>query len=97
MVAVIRSTGVFRFPMMSMTSTAEHVTNALSSDSTGPGACLAPASIRCVRPAGPASNGQLLTYQFLKTGRYLVICMNRVHFLNDWMFGFVNVVGEEEK
>jgi hypothetical protein len=37
--------------------------------------------------------GQLITYQFLKTGRYLVICMNRVHFLNDWMFGFVNVVG----
>jgi plastocyanin len=41
-----------------------------------------------------ATNGQLLTYRFLKTGRYLVICMNRVHFLNDWMFGFVNVVGE---
>ena len=34
-------------------------------------------------PAGPTSNGQLLTYRFLKTGRYLVICMNRVHFLND--------------
>jgi hypothetical protein len=47
-------------------------------------------------PAGPTSNGQLVTYQFLKTGRYLVICMNRVHSLNDWMFGFVNVVGEGE-
>jgi len=44
-------------------------------------------------PAGPTSNGQLITYQFLKSGRYLVICMNRVHFLNDWMFGFVNVKG----
>ena len=44
-------------------------------------------------PAGPTSNGQLITYQFLKSGRYLVICMNRVHFLNDWMFGFVNVQG----
>ena len=44
-------------------------------------------------PAGAASNGQLITYQFLKTGRYLVLCINRVHFLNDWMFGFVNVVG----
>jgi len=44
-------------------------------------------------PAGPTSNGQLVTYQFLKTGRYLVICMNRTHSLNDWMFGFVNVVG----
>ena len=42
-------------------------------------------------PAGSTSNGQLVTYRFLKSGRYLVICMNRVHFLNDWMFGFVNV------
>ena len=46
-------------------------------------------------PAGPTSNGQLITYQFLKSGRYLVICMNRVHFLNDWMFGFVNVEGAD--
>lgn len=23
-----------------------------------------------------------------------VICMNRTHFLNDWMFGFVNVTGQ---
>ena len=45
-------------------------------------------------PAGPNSDGQLVTYRFLKTGRYLVLCMNRVHFLNDWMFGFVNVTGE---
>jgi hypothetical protein len=44
-------------------------------------------------PAGPTSNGQLISYRFLEPGRYLVICMNRVHFLNDWMFGFVNVVG----
>jgi hypothetical protein len=44
-------------------------------------------------PAGTTtpSDGQLITYRFLKTGRYLVICMNRTHFLNDWMFGFVNV------
>jgi hypothetical protein len=44
-------------------------------------------------PAGPTSNGQLISYRFLKTGRYLVHCMNRTHFLNDWMFGFVNVTG----
>jgi hypothetical protein len=44
-------------------------------------------------PAGATSNGQLITYRFLKNGRYLVICMNRSHFLNDWMFGFVNVRG----
>ena len=46
-------------------------------------------------PAGPTSDGQLISYRFLKTGRYLVICMNRTHFLNDWMFGFVNVVGND--
>jgi|KBSMisStaDraftv2_1062788.scaffolds.fasta_scaffold55331_1 hypothetical protein len=45
-------------------------------------------------PAGPISNGQLITYRFLKNGRYLVLCMNRVHFLNDWMFGFVNVADD---
>ena len=45
-------------------------------------------------PAGATSNGQLVTYQFLKTGRYLVICMNRSHFLNDWMFGFVDVTDD---
>jgi hypothetical protein len=45
-------------------------------------------------PAGPTSNGQLITYRFLKTGRYVVLCMNRTHFLNDWMFGFVNVTGQ---
>jgi len=42
-------------------------------------------------PAGATSDGQLVTFRFEKNGRYLIICMNRVHFLNDWMFGFVNV------
>jgi hypothetical protein len=46
-------------------------------------------------PAGAASNGQLISYRFLKNGRYLVMCMNRVHSLNDWMFGFVNVHGND--
>ena len=50
---VMRSTGVLRLAMMSMTSTAEQVAMALSSVSTGPGASLAPASMRCVRPGGP--------------------------------------------
>jgi len=44
---------------------------------------------------GP-TGGQLTTYRFLKNGRYIVICMNRSHFLNDWMFGFVNVHGDDE-
>jgi hypothetical protein len=38
--------------------------------------------------------GNRIQVRFLKTGRFLVICMNRGHFLNDHMFGFVNVVGE---
>ena len=46
-------------------------------------------------PAGANSDGQLVTYRFLKPGRYLVICMNRTHHLNDWMFGFVNVTGDD--
>lgn len=46
--------------------------------------------------AGAASNGQLVTYRFMKTGRYLVICMNRSHSMNDWMFGFVNVVDNDD-
>jgi plastocyanin len=35
--------------------------------------------------------GNQIQYRFAKTGRFLVICMNRNHTLNDWMFGFVNV------
>jgi len=46
-------------------------------------------------PAGATSDGQLVSYRFLKNGRYLVMCMNRVHALNDWMFGFVNVKGND--
>ena len=41
--------------------------------------------------------GNRINVQFLKTGRYLVICMNRGHSLNDHMFGFVNVVGDEDE
>jgi hypothetical protein len=36
--------------------------------------------------------GTQIQYRFEKTGRFLVICMNRGHYLNDWMFGFVDVV-----
>jgi hypothetical protein len=41
--------------------------------------------------------GNRIQYRFLKTGRYLVICMNRGHSLNDHMFGFVNVVDPEDE
>jgi hypothetical protein len=45
--------------------------------------------------ASAFANAQFISYRFLKTGRYIVLCLNRTHFLNDWMFGFVNVVGGE--
>jgi len=43
----------------------------------------------------PQTVGQRITVQFTKTGRFLVICMNRGHSLNDHMFGFVSVVGDD--
>jgi hypothetical protein len=35
--------------------------------------------------------GTQVRVRFEKPGRFLVICMNRGHALNDWMFGFVDV------
>ena len=35
--------------------------------------------------------GTLVRVRFQEDGRYLVLCMNRPHTINDWMFGFVNV------
>jgi hypothetical protein len=37
------------------------------------------------------SVGSQVRYRFAEDGRYLAICINRVHSINDWMFGFVNV------
>lgn len=58
-----------------------------------PGRLMAAGGIQFANGGTTVANGELIAYRFLKTGRYLVICMNRSHFLNDWMFGFVNVVG----
>jgi len=43
-------------------------------------------------PGTPPTPGTQIQYRFEKTGRYLVVCMNRNHYLNDWMFGFIDVV-----
>jgi plastocyanin len=40
---------------------------------------------------GTTSTG--FQYRFENPGRFLVICMNRGHSINDRMFGFVNVLG----
>jgi hypothetical protein len=48
-------------------------------------------------PANPTGNpGNRIQVQFLKEGRFLVICMNRAHSLNDHMFGFVSVVDDDD-
>ena len=39
------------------------------------------------------TTGTQMQVRFPKHGRFLVTCMNRNHFLSNWMFGFVNVVG----
>jgi hypothetical protein len=44
----------------------------------------------------PTRAGTEVRYRFEKSGRYLVICMNRSHYINDYMFGFVNVQGGED-
>ena len=49
-----------------------------------------------VPPATVAAPGVRLQHRFDKTGRFLVICMNRFHAVNDYMFGFVNVIGEDD-
>src|SRR5262245_32587352 len=40
--------------------------------------------------------GTQLQFRFAKTGRYLAVCMNRGHFLANWMFGFISVVGNDD-
>jgi len=44
----------------------------------------------------PTRGGTEVRYRFEKSGRYLVICMNRSHYINDYMFGFVNVQGGQD-
>src|SRR5262245_53351299 len=46
--------------------------------------------------APPATPGNRIRVTFDKDGRYLVICMNRAHALNDHMFGFVNVGDDDD-
>ena len=52
-----------------------------------------PISERRSRFSASSCQGVRFQYRFDKTGRFLVICMNRVHSISDHMFGFVDVVG----
>ena len=50
-----------------------------------------------VPPAAPGfTPGNRIQVTFEHAGRFLVICMNRGHLLNDHMFGFVNVVDDDD-
>ena len=40
--------------------------------------------------------GTQLQFRFTKSGRYLAVCMNRSHYLSNWMFGFVTVGSGDE-
>src|SRR5688572_15193270 len=40
---------------------------------------------------GTTTPGTVVRVRFEEDGRYLIVCMNRAHMVNDWMFGFVNV------
>jgi len=63
-------------------------------DSTTPGGNANGAFLTGSNAAG--APGARIQVQFMKSGRYLVICMNRGHSLNDHMFGFVRVVGDDD-
>ena len=76
----------------------DDMTNRLLATSGGiPGDASAnPAGAFLTGTTPTGATGNRIQYRFLKTGRYLVICMNRGHSLNDHMFGFVNVIGDED-
>ena len=65
----------------------------LSSSGTIPGAPVTAGAF--LVGTTPTATGNRIQYRFTQTGRFLVICQNRGHLLNDWMFGFVNVVRED--
>jgi hypothetical protein len=49
-----------------------------------------------VTPAGTTRvPGTLVRVRFNKHGRYLVVCMNRAHAVNECMFGFVDVTSPD--
>lgn len=65
-----------------------------AADTSAPAANKAGAFLAGTAP--PATPGNRIQVRFQKTGRFLVICMNRGHSLNDHMFGFVNVVDDDD-
>jgi hypothetical protein len=81
---------------------AEHTHRLLATSGSVTGATTAPnnnpsgAFLTGSAPGNPPTPGNRIQVRFQKTGRCLVICMNRGHALNDHMFGFVSVVGGDD-
>lgn len=59
-----------------------------------PGQMLSAAGLVLSGTTAAGAPGHQIRYRFDKAGRYLVICGTRGHSLNDWMFGFVDVIGD---
>jgi len=59
------------------------------------GSAFVPANAQTGAPAS-ITPGNRIRVTFEETGRFLVICMNRGHSLNDHMFGFVTVVDDDD-
>src|SRR5262249_31000610 len=79
----------------------DHSVRLLATSGASPGDTASPAAIADNRAgafltgtANPATTGNRIQVLFPKAGRYLVVCMNRVHTLNDHEFGLVSVVGD---
>jgi hypothetical protein len=56
-----------------------------------PGQVMAVGAGAFLTGATTTAAGTQLRVRFPEDGRFLIICMNRGHYLNDWMFGFVSV------
>jgi hypothetical protein len=74
----------------------ESAVTALNAAGLATGGGFLTGSAPAVAPATVGTPGNRIQVRFSKTGRFLVICMNRAHSLNDHMFGFVNVVDADE-
>ena len=66
----------------------------LSTSGSAPGPPVTPGVF--LAGSAPTAAGNRIQVRFEKAGRYLVVCQNRAHLINDWMFGFVNVMEKDD-
>ena len=85
-------------PTDRLLSTSGAIPGATGLDANPAGAFLVGTVFVPETPTTPAAitPGNRIQVTFEDTGRFLVICQNRGHYLNDHMFGFVNVVDDDD-